>query len=253
MLTSADELRAHEAHLSVAGVTAGYRSVAIVSDISMCVCKGEVVTVIGPNGSGKSTLLKAVMGVLRPMAGDIQLAGEPIGGLRPDQVARHGVGYVPQVRDVFEPLSVKENLEMAAHDLRRGEISERIGEVVEAYPQLGNMLKRTAGKLSGGERKMVAIGRVLMTRPSLVILDEPTAGLAPNLANQLLGSYVGRLSGRGVAVLLVEQRAREALAISDFAYVMASGQMQIASPAGALLERPDLGQVFLGQIAAAST
>lgn len=253
MLTSADEQRAQDAHLRVDGVAAGYKGVAIIGDISMCVGKGEVVTVIGPNGSGKSTLLKTVMGVLRPMAGDIQLGGERIGGLRPDQIARQGVGYVPQVRDVFEPLSVKENLEMAGYRLRRGKISERIEEVVEAYPQLGKMLKRTAGKLSGGERKMVAIGRVLMTRPSLVILDEPTAGLAPNLANQLLDSYVGRLTGRGVAVLLVEQRAREALGISDFAYVMASGQIQIASPAAEILERPDLGQVFLGQVAAQST
>lgn len=247
------DARLQASHLRVNGVDAGYKGLAIIRDVSVCAACGEVVAVIGPNGAGKSTLLKAVMGVLQPMAGSITLGAKDIGGLRADEIARSGVGYVPQVRDVFEPLSVKENLEMGAYGMRRREIAHRIAEVVEAYPQLGRMMNRAAGNLSGGERKMVAIGRVMMTRPSLMILDEPTAGLSPNLAHQLLETYVRQLTDQGVAVLLVEQRARDALKISNFAYVMASGRVQFASAAAELLDRPDLGEVFLGKAAATVT
>ena len=234
-------------YLVVAGLAAGYNRVAIIRNISMTVGRGEVVTVIGPNGSGKSTLVKAIMGVLTALEGDVRLDQARLTGLRADEVARVGVGYVPQVRDVFEPLTVKENLEMGATTLPRRAIGERMDGVLAAYPQLAGLLNRQAGKLSGGERKMVAIGRVLMTQPSVVILDEPTAGLSPKLATQLLESYVSGLANRGAAVLLVEQRARQALRISDFAYVMASGEVMIASPATDLLARDDLGQVFLGR------
>jgi ABC-type branched-subunit amino acid transport system ATPase component len=247
MPISADEQRVEDPHLRVREVTAGYDGRAIIRDVSLAVNSGEVVTVIGPNGAGKSTLLKSIMGLLQPMAGEITLAGTRLNGLRADEVARRGVGYVPQVRDVFEWLTVRENLEMGGYQLRRREVRERIDEVGASFPQLTAMLGRQAGKLSGGERKMVAIGRVLMTRPSLVILDEPTAGLSPQLAHRMLSEYVGRLATQGVAVLLVEQRAHEALTISDYAYVMASGAIQIASRAAAILDRPDLSDVFLGQ------
>ena len=246
MLTSAAEGRV-AGYLVVSGLSAGYNGVAIIRNISLTVGRGEVVTVIGPNGSGKSTLVKAIMGVLAALDGDVRLDQERLTGLRADQVARVGVGYVPQVRDVFEPLTVRENLEMGATTLPRRAIGERMDGVLEAYPQLNGLLNRQAGKLSGGERKMVAIGRVLMTQPSVVILDEPTAGLSPKLATQLLESYVSGLAGRGAAVLLIEQRARQALRSSDFAYVMASGEVRIASPAAELLARNDLGQVFLGR------
>ena len=247
MRTSQDEARRGAPYLDVIHLAAGYKNLPVIRDVCASVAKGEVVVVIGPNGAGKSTLLKAVMGVLPPMAGTITLGGEPIGGLRADQVACMGVGYVPQVRDVFEALSVKENLEMGGYQLHRREIHGRIEEVVDAFPQLGSLLGRSASNLSGGERKMVAIGRVLMTRPGLVILDEPTAGLSPKLAHQMLADYVGRLCDRGVGVLLVEQRAREALQIADFAYVMASGEIKIATTASRVLELPDLGEIFLGR------
>jgi ABC-type branched-subunit amino acid transport system ATPase component len=251
MPTSEVERREQASHLSLCGVTAGYSDVPIIRDVSASVGRGEVVSVIGPNGAGKSTLLKAIMGLLEPMGGEIALAGKRLDGLRADEVARCGVGYVPQVRDVFEPLTVRENLEMGGYQLHRREIAERIDEVTDAFPQLSTMLGRSAGSLSGGERKMVAIGRVLMTRPTLVILDEPTAGLAPRLADQMLSDYVRRLAARNAAILLVEQRAREALAISDFAYVMASGVVQIAAPAADILAREDLSDVFLGRAASA--
>lgn len=234
------------AHLNVVALAAGYRDLPIISDITVTVGRGEAVTVIGPNGAGKSTLLKSIMGILVPMEGEITLDGHRLNGLREDVIARLGVGYVPQVRDVFEPLTVRENLEMGGYQLPRRDMAPRIDEVCTAFPQLTEMLRRPAGKLSGGERKMVAIGRVLMTRPSLVILDEPTAGLAPQLANRLLSEYVANLTARDVAVLLVEQRAREALSISDYAYVMASGATQLAAPAAEILARPDLGERFLG-------
>jgi branched-chain amino acid transport system ATP-binding protein len=234
-------------HLVTEGLAAGYKGVAIIRHVSVTVGRGEVVTVVGPNGAGKSTLVKAIMGQLAAMEGEVRLGETRISGLRADQVARIGVGYVPQVRDVFESLTVRENLEMGATTLPRRELGERLAAVLESYPQLVDLLKRHAGKLSGGERKMVAIGRVLMTSPTVVILDEPTAGLSPKLASQLLQTYVAGLASRGTAVLLVEQRARQALGISDFAYVMAAGEVQIASPAGDLLARDDLGQVFLGR------
>jgi ABC-type branched-subunit amino acid transport system ATPase component len=236
-----------ESHLEVADLAAGYKNVAIIRAVSMAVGLGEVVTVIGPNGAGKSTLMKAITGMLTPMHGEVSLAGESIGGLSADRVARKGVGYVPQVRDVFDTLTVKENLEMGAYLLPRREVPDRITEVVEAFPQLKTMLGRTARNLSGGERKMLAIGRVLMNRPALVILDEPTAGLAPKVASQLLEDYVVGLRARRIAVLVVEQRAREALAIADFAYVMASGEVKMATQASRILERPDIGEVFMGR------
>jgi len=246
MRTSAADDR-RPGYLVLSDLAAGYSRVAIIRNISMTVGRGEVVTVIGPNGSGKSTLVKSIMGVLVAMEGEVRLDQKPLTGLRADQVARVGIGYVPQVRDVFEPLTVKENLEMGATSLPRRAIAERVEGVLAAYPQLAGLLRRQAGKLSGGERKMLAIGRVLMTEPSVVILDEPTAGLSPKLATQLLETYVSGLAGRGAAVLLVEQRARQALRIADFAYVMAAGEIKIASPAAELLARDDLGQVFLGR------
>lgn len=233
-------------HLVVTNLSAGYNRVPIIRGVSISVGQGEVVTIVGPNGAGKSTLVKAVMGVLGALDGEVRLGEEQISGLRADQVARIGVGYVPQVRDVFEALSVQENLEMGATTVPRRDLAAHLDDVIESYPQLRALLKRQAGKLSGGERKMVAIGRVLMTKPSVVILDEPTAGLSPKLASQLLESYVAGLASRGAAVLLVEQRARQALGISDFAYVLASGEVRFASPAAELLARDDLGQVFLG-------
>jgi ABC-type branched-subunit amino acid transport system ATPase component len=246
MPTSAADRRIENAHLRVLGLRAGYDGLPIVRDVSVHVGRGEIVTVIGPNGAGKSTLLKAIMGVLVPMAGEITLEGMSLGGLRADQIARIGVGYVPQVRDVFDSLTVKENLEMGGYQLPRREVTQRIDGVTTAFPQLADMLGRPASNLSGGERKMVAIGRVLMTQPSLMILDEPTAGLSPQLADRMLSDYVRRLAADGVAVLLVEQRAREALTISDHAYVMASGAIEISASATEILARPDLGTLFLG-------
>ena len=238
-------------HLEIVDLSAGYGQAPILRSIQMTVAQEEVVAVIGPNGAGKSTLLKTVLGVLVPMEGEVRLGGERISGLRTDQIARRGVGYVPQVKDVFEPLTVIENLEMGGYVLKRNEVASRLEEVLDLYPALAKMRGRYAGNLSGGERKMLAMGRVLMTRPSLLVLDEPTAGLSPQLAHELLHEHVARLAGTGVAILLVEQHAREALSISDRAYVLAAGEVALADTARALLERSDIHEIFLGRTAAA--
>lgn len=234
-------------HLEIRGLSAGYGRVPVIRDLDAGVALGEVVSVVGPNGAGKSTLLKAVLGVLVPMAGEIVLDGKEIGGASTDRIARMGVGYVPQVKDVFETLTVVENLEMGGYALPRRQVNGRIEEIFELYPALAGMSGRHGGHLSGGERKMLAMGRVMMTRPSLLVLDEPTAGLSPQLAHELLHVHVRRLAETGAAVLLVEQHAREALAISDWSYVLASGKVLRSERAAKLLEQPDLGQIFLGQ------
>jgi ABC-type branched-subunit amino acid transport system ATPase component len=236
--------------LVIDGLSAGYGGSPVVRDVSLTVAAEEVVTVIGPNGAGKSTLLKTVLGVLEPLAGTITLGEKAIGGLRTDQIARKGVGYVPQVKDVFEPLTVRENLEMGGYTLARRDSDARLQEVLELYPALAQMRDRHAGNLSGGERKMLAMGRVLMTRPILLVLDEPTAGLSPQLAHELLHEHVARLTSTGVAILLVEQHARDALAISDWAYVLAAGQVVLHDRAATLLERPDIHEIFLGRAVA---
>lgn len=250
MPTSSAERSEGDTHLQIDGLVAGYGQAPILHGVNIVVARQEVVAVIGPNGAGKSTLMKTVLGVLAPMEGRIQLDGQTISGLRTDQIARRGVGYVPQVKDVFEPLTVRENLEMGGFVLKRGDVEARVEEVLDLYPALATMRDRYAGNLSGGERKMLAMGRVLMTRPSLVVLDEPTAGLSPQLAHELLHDHVTRLSETGVAVLLVEQHAREALAISDRAYVLAAGKVALTDRASSLLERPDIHEIFLGRTTA---
>ena len=241
------EQREEHAYLKVRGVTAGYGGVPVIHDVDLSLARGEVLTLVGPNGAGKSTLVKAVLGILSPLEGTIELGGQAITHLSTDRIARLGVGYVPQVRDVFETLTVRENLEMGGYTLPARVVDQRLDEVWAMYPALGEMRGRHAGHLSGGERKMLAIGRVLMIRPSLLVLDEPTAGLSPQLTHEFLREHVTRLAGSDIAILLVEQHAREALAVSDWACVMASGQIRMSDRAGTLLGRPDVGDIFLGR------
>jgi ABC-type branched-subunit amino acid transport system ATPase component len=231
-------------------VTAGYGSVPIIHKVDLSLARGEVLTVVGPNGAGKSTLVKTVLGILTPLEGTIELGGQAIAGLTTDRIARLGVGYVPQVRDVFETLTVRENLEMGGYTLPARVMEQRLEEIYALYPALGEMRGRYGGHLSGGERKMLAMGRVLMIRPGLLVLDEPTAGLSPQLTHELLRDHVTRLASTDIAILLVEQHAREALAISDWGCVMASGEIRLSDRASTLLARPDIGDVFLGRTTA---
>jgi len=241
---------AGQAALTITGLAAGYGDTPTIVDVNLTVHRGEIVTVVGPNGAGKSTLLKAVLGVLRPMSGTVRLWDRDLTGLRSDQICRLSVGYVPQVQDTFPRLTVLENIEMGGYTLPRSKVKARVGEVLDLYPQLRRMAGRQGGHLSGGERKMLAIARAMMISPALLVLDEPTAGLAPQPANELLTTHIAALAGTGVSLLMVEQRAREAMAISHRAYVMAAGHVVLTDRADALLARPDIGDVFLGRTAA---
>jgi ABC-type branched-subunit amino acid transport system ATPase component len=238
------------ARLTVSGLAAGYGGDPIVRGVDLAVHQGQVVSVIGPNGAGKSTLLKALTGQISVMEGSVQLDGRDITNTRGDHLARIGIGYVPQTRDVFDTLTVEDNLEMGGYLLPKNQVRERVDEVLRVFPQLADMRERTAMKLSGGERKMLAVGRVLMIQPSVLLLDEPTANLSPELSRVVLHEHVRRLADEGAAVLLVEQKALEALRISDWGCVLVAGTPQIQGRAPDLLARPDIREVFLGQVLA---
>jgi ABC-type branched-subunit amino acid transport system ATPase component len=232
--------------LRATGVTAGYGGDPVIRNITLVADPGEVVSLVGANGSGKSTFLKSLVGVVRVTAGTVVIGETDVTRKAPEEVARAGVGYVPQVDDVFAPLTVRENLEMGGYLLPSGQVRARIDEVTTVFPRLGAMLSRAAGKLSGGERKMLAMGRVLMLQPAVFLLDEPTANLAPAIARTLLEEHVRRLATSGSTVLLVEQRARAVLAISDRTYVLAGGEVRMEGTPAELAASPAFVESFLG-------
>jgi len=238
------ELTLHGISLAARDVTAGYGGDPVIRDISVSAAPGEVVSLVGPNGSGKSTLLKSLVGIVRISSGTVRFGDQDITNQPPEEIARAAVGYVPQVDDVFGSLTVKENLEMGGYLLHRRQVAERVERVVAIFPRLGGMLGRGASKLSGGERKMLAMGRVLMLDPGLFLLDEPTANLAPKVAAELLEEHVRRLAASGV--LIVEQRARAVLAISDRTYVLGGGEVRMEGTPAELSGRPDFVESFLG-------
>jgi ABC-type branched-subunit amino acid transport system ATPase component len=232
--------------LRATGVTAGYGGDPVIRNVTLRAEPGEVVSLVGANGSGKSTFLKSLVGVVRITAGTVIIGETDVTRKAPEEVARAGVGYVPQVDDVFAPLTVRENLEMGGYLLPSGQVRARIDEVTTIFPRLGAMLSRAAGKLSGGERKMLAMGRVLMLQPSVFLLDEPTANLAPAIARTLLEEHVRRLAASGASVLIVEQRARAVLAISDRTYVLAGGEVRMEGTPAELAASPAFVESFLG-------
>lgn len=238
--------RPAEATLSIDTVSAGYGGAPIVKGVSATVGSGEVVVIIGPNGAGKSTLLKALAGIIPILSGRVMLGEADVTHTPTDQLARRGIGYVPQSSDVFEDLTVRENLLMGGYLLRKSERKGRVDEVVSMYPLLSKLISRRVQKLSGGERKLVAIGRALMNQPRVLLLDEPSAGLAPQLSREILTERVAQLAEAGVALLLVEQRAMAALEVADWSYVLASGRCVVSCAASELLGREDIGEIFLG-------
>ena len=247
MPTSLDEHAGRTSpYLVASALAAGYGGDPIVSDIYADVALGEVVSVIGPNGAGKSTLLKAIAGVIPVMSGGVTLGGEDVTNLRGDRLARRGVGYVPQTEDVFEGMTALENLEIGGYLLARSVLKHRVEEVMATFPALGRMLRRSATKMSGGERKMLAIGRVLMLSPKVLLLDEPTANLSAELAGELLKTHIRHLADSGRAVLIVEQKARAALQVADWAYVLVSGRTSLSAAADDLLSRGDVADQLLG-------
>jgi ABC-type branched-subunit amino acid transport system ATPase component len=232
--------------LQARGITAGYGRDPVIRDMTVSVAPGQVVSLVGPNGSGKSTLLKSMVGIVHVSSGAVLVGGRDVTNQPPEEVARAGVGYVPQVDDVFAPLTVRENLEMGGYLLHKRQLADGMDRVLAVFPRLGAMLGRAAGKLSGGERKMLAMGRVLMLRPGVFLLDEPTASLAPKVAAELLNEHVRQLAVSGASVLIVEQRARAVLAISDLAYVLAGGEVRLQGAPAELAASPDFVESFLG-------
>jgi ABC-type branched-subunit amino acid transport system ATPase component len=233
--------------LEVSGLVVGYGSTTIVHGVSLMAAPGQVVGIVGPNGAGKSTLLKAVAGAIPAKAGTVRLDGQDVTNLRGDRLAHLGLSYVPQVKDVFSPLKVQENLELGGYTLPRRKVPERIEEVFALLPMLKALRRRTAGTLSGGERKLLAIGKALMTRPRILLFDEPTANLSPDLARVVLTEHVRRLADDGIGIVLVEQRVVQGLKVCDWAYVMAAGLTQLSGPAPEILANEDIGALFLGR------
>jgi len=231
--------------LSVAGVTGGYGSGAdILHGIDLAVGRHEIVGIVGPNGAGKSTALKAIFGLVQVRGGAIRFDDRDIAGWAPNRIVRCGIGYVPQVDNVFREMTVEENLEMGAF-LRRGGVEAALQRVYTLFPDLVEKRRKPAGSLSGGQRQMVAFGRALMLDPQLLLLDEPTAGLSPRYCEQIF-QIVRDVRDAGVAVLLVEQHAKQALALCDRAYVLASGRNRAEGTGQGLLADREIAQMFLG-------
>jgi ABC-type branched-subunit amino acid transport system ATPase component len=230
--------------LKVEDITAGYTEVEILHDVHIQVKSDEIVSVIGPNGAGKSTLLKTIFGVLKPKKGHIILKDEEITGLNPDRVARRGISYVPQVNNVFPSLAIQENLEMGAY-IRKDDYSQRLEEVFDLFPILKGRRKQKAGQLSGGQRQMVAMGRALMLDPQVLLLDEPSAGLAPLIVADIF-EKIKEINADGVAIVIVEQNAREALKMAHHGYVLATGRNVLDDSGEALLANDEVGRLYLG-------
>lgn len=241
------------AAISIRDLVAGYGEFPIVNSVSLEVPAGKVVAVAGPNGAGKSTLLKAMLGLCRVMSGHVLLEGKDVTGVPLERLARLGVGYVPQLDDVFDTLRVVENLEMGGYLLNRQERQQRMEEVLRVFPPLQSKLHRYAETLSGGERKMTAIARVLMLNPKVLVLDEPTASLTPEMSRVVLEEQVRPLSALGKSVLLVEQKAVAALQVADWACLLVRGRVEVSAPAAEVLQDPNMREIFLGRAAPKST
>ena len=230
--------------LTAANIVAGYGPVDILHGVSLRVEPGEFVTVIGPNGSGKSTLLKAIFGLVPPRSGVITFAGQDITGIPTERLVLRGLGYVPQSANIFAALTVAENLEMGAF-VRKSAVAARIDEMYGLFPDLAEHRRRRAGNLSGGQRQMLALARALMLDPQLLLLDEPSAGLSPAIM-QTVFNQIQRIQERGVAAVIVEQNAREALNLSQRAYVLADGANRLEDSAAELLHNPEISRLYLG-------
>jgi ABC-type branched-subunit amino acid transport system ATPase component len=232
--------------LEIHGLTAGYGGPPIIRNVAMNVQRGHVVAVVGPNGAGKSTLMKAVLGLAQVESGRVELEGRDVTGVPLEKLARLGMAYVPQIDDVFEGLRVRENLDMGGYLVGRAERAERMERALEVFPQLKPRLNRFVETLSGGERKMTAIARVLMLDPAVLLLDEPTASLSPELSKAVLENQIRALANLGKGVLLVEQKAVAALAAADWAYMLVRGEVVMSADAHEVLAKPDMREIFLG-------
>jgi branched-chain amino acid transport system ATP-binding protein len=232
--------------LEVDSVTAGYGGAPVISDVSLQTRAGQITAIVGPNGAGKSTLLKAVVGIIRMTSGSVRLNGQDVTGMATEKLVRRGISYVPQVANVFSGLTVRENLEMGGF-CRKAGLSERMDELCRLFPDLTGALKRKAGTLSGGQRTMLAMARGLMLDPTVLVLDEPSAGLSP-IFQGMLWEQIAKIAATGVSILVVEQNTRRTLKHADWAYVMVLGKNQLDGPAQELAGDEAVVDLYVGRL-----
>lgn len=230
--------------LAVEELVSGYGDVQVLTDLTLYLNENEVICLIGPNGAGKSTVLKAVFGYLEVWEGSIRLQSRDITGLNPEDIVREGVGYVPQVENVFGSLSVEENLRMGGVARSRG-VTEMIEELYDRFPLLHEKRTDRARTLSGGQRQILAFARALMTDPNVLLIDEPSAGLSPSAAEEVF-DRIEQVNEAGTAILMIEQNARAGLASSDRGYVLDQGAVRYEGRADRLLDDPDIAELYLG-------
>jgi ABC-type branched-subunit amino acid transport system ATPase component len=230
--------------LEAQDVVTGYGEVDILHGVSVQIHPGEMVAVIGPNGAGKSTLLRAMFGLLPVRSGRVLMRGDDVSNHQPDQLVRRGLSYVPQVDNVFPSLTIMENLEMGAF-VRRDGFAARIEQIFEMFPDLAGRRREIAGRLSGGQRQMLALARALMLDPVILLLDEPSASLSPKMVG-LIFDRIKVINDAGTGILLIEQNARQALSICRRAYVLANGENRLEGPAQSMLDNEEVGKLYLG-------
>lgn len=232
--------------LELKNVEAAYGNIKALKGINLSVPEGKIVTLIGANGAGKSTTMKTIMGIMKPISGDILFKGESIAGMKTHNIVKKGVVLVPEGRQILQNMSVRENLEMGAYQRKDPEgIKEDLSKVFERFPRLFERQNQFGGTLSGGEQQMLAIGRAVMAKPEVMLLDEPSMGLAPLVVQQIF-DVIRDINKMGTTVLLVEQNARKALQIADYAYVMETGRIVMEGPAQEVASNPDVMAAYLG-------
>jgi len=230
--------------LTVDGVDSGYGEVQVLEDLSLTLGEGEIACLVGPNGAGKSTVLKTVFGMLEPWTGSIRLGDRDIGGMAPEDIVRIGVGYVPQTENVFGSLTIDENLRMGGVAREDG-LDEVVAELYDRFPILDDKRTANAKTLSGGQRQVLAFARALVMEPDVLLIDEPSAGLAPNTAKEVFDD-VETVNELGTSILMVEQNAREGLGISDRGFVLDQGTVKFEGEADSLLDDPEVSRLYLG-------